>query len=513
MWLRPRRGLYMYSMVRLVFGSGYYGWYGIGWRYYYCARGWMWGIGKCGGFYRRYRRIGYYWLNAPRRPNSPVRNFASMGGLPAGPAAGESPSAHRRKLLQSLSTDTKSSVQYLGKQIERLDAFFSLVLAVFGGESKKDWLTHNDIDWADRFYNAIADSSDMGAKLSPAEFDTLKEPLRNDSAVNSSSIRQFLHRWNRSLTYWENGVEKITDVPAGGSTDFVPLTSSSVGGVEYTGITELVDDYVTNILTPAAAEGLPDPFDGYLAAMEAIDKSINLGDPQGVCATVKIKIAQDAVLTRTAFQAKLTIKNNDVTPLSNITVTITIREEGQADSALGLFVIRNVTLTGGLTGVSGGPWSGLLANSEGAAEWLIIPTIDASAEEELFYEIGGKLSYLQDGTMQYIDIFPDTVKVIPEPLLNITYFFQRQVYADDPFTERVEPPELFSIGILVENEGFGTAKNFRITSAQPNIVANKKDLLVAFKLHGTQVYVRMFWQTRNSSGERRDRGREGECIQ
>jgi hypothetical protein len=41
--------------------------------------------------------------------------------------------------------------------------------------------------------------------------------------------------------------------------------------------------------------------------------------------------------------------------------------------------------------------------------------------------------------------------------------------------------------VLVENRGKGTARNMRITSAQPRIVENEKGLLVDFKIIATEV--------------------------
>ena len=64
---------------------------------------------------------------------------------------------------------------------------------------------------------------------------------------------------------------------------------------------------------------------------------------------------------------------------------------------------------------------------------------------------------------------------------------RRDVFADDPFTDEVEPSEPFALGLIVKNTGKGDAINFSITSAQPKIIENKKGLLIDFKIIGTQV--------------------------
>jgi hypothetical protein len=45
----------------------------------------------------------------------------------------------------------------------------------------------------------------------------------------------------------------------------------------------------------------------------------------------------------------------------------------------------------------------------------------------------------------------------------------------------------FALGLRVKNVGYGDAYDFTITSAQPQIIANSNDLLIAFQLIGSQV--------------------------
>ena len=51
----------------------------------------------------------------------------------------------------------------------------------------------------------------------------------------------------------------------------------------------------------------------------------------------------------------------------------------------------------------------------------------------------------------------------------------------------VEPAEPFSLGLVMENRGAGTADNVRITTSQPRIVDNEKGLVIDFTIIGTQV--------------------------
>ena len=79
------------------------------------------------------------------------------------------------------------------------------------------------------------------------------------------------------------------------------------------------------------------------------------------------------------------------------------------------------------------------------------------------------------------------ITVYPEAQLNLDYFWQRDVYSDDPFTDVVEPAEPFALGLQVVNVGKGGAGNLTITSAQPEIIENEKGLLIDFKIIGSQV--------------------------
>jgi beta propeller repeat protein len=82
---------------------------------------------------------------------------------------------------------------------------------------------------------------------------------------------------------------------------------------------------------------------------------------------------------------------------------------------------------------------------------------------------------------------PDTIRVKPEPELEIRYFQPRDVTADDPFTPEVEAPIPFTLGVLVKNSGYGPAKTVRINSQQPKIIENKAGLIIIARLLGARV--------------------------
>ena len=54
-------------------------------------------------------------------------------------------------------------------------------------------------------------------------------------------------------------------------------------------------------------------------------------------------------------------------------------------------------------------------------------------------------------------------------------------------TDVVEPTIPYSLGLLITNDGYGAARNTKITSGQPEIIENEKGLLISFKIIGAHV--------------------------
>ncbi len=65
---------------------------------------------------------------------------------------------------------------------------------------------------------------------------------------------------------------------------------------------------------------------------------------------------------------------------------------------------------------------------------------------------------------------------------------QRDILGDDALTLNVvEPIVPAELAVMIQNNGFGTAKNVRIESAQPKIVENEKGLAINFALIGSNL--------------------------
>ncbi|HEY1787893.1 MAG TPA: immunoglobulin domain-containing protein [Verrucomicrobiae bacterium] len=211
--------------------------------------------------------------------------------------------------------------------------------------------------------------------------------------------------------------------------------------------------------------------------------SYNLQLPQGALVEVKLQIDQTAVISRDGFHATLELQNNAGDTVSNLQVSITVYDSSN-NVANNLFGITAPTLSG-LNAVDG---TGVMANgAAGQAIWTIVPATNAAPQATTQFSIGGTLSYTLNGEPVTIPFFAVPVTVLPCPIFTVDYFLQHDVYSQDPFVSQYEPPIPFALGIIVKNNGYGSANDFSITSAQPKIVANSNDLLITFSLIGSQI--------------------------
>ena len=218
-------------------------------------------------------------------------------------------------------------------------------------------------------------------------------------------------------------------------------------------------------------------------------------EQRGLCAQVKIVILQELTLERIGFEATLEITDNDGNdPITDFFADLTFENpafstNNVVNDASSLFFVRAPQLDN-ISDVNGG---GVIGPTKKAViRWFIIPKIKAGGitPDGIRYKVGAKLSGKFQGKQLPADVLqalPDTIVVRPEPQLEITYFQPRDVQGDNPFTPEVESPVPFSIGVLVKNSGYGIAHKLKIASQQPQIVENKRHLLLVAQLLGSRV--------------------------
>jgi beta propeller repeat protein len=216
---------------------------------------------------------------------------------------------------------------------------------------------------------------------------------------------------------------------------------------------------------------------------------------QGWCARVKIEILQEMTLERIGFEATLEVSNNDgADPITDFLAELTFEDPelstaDEPNDASDLFFVRAPTLQS-VNAVDG---NGVIGPTKTAVvRWFIIPKISAGGTDPRgkVYRVGARLGGRLAGVEipeENMTVIPADITVRPEPQLEITYFQPRDVQGDDPFTEQVESPIPFTLGVLVKNSGYGIARQVKIDSQQPRIVENKQGLLLVARLLGARV--------------------------
>ncbi len=209
-----------------------------------------------------------------------------------------------------------------------------------------------------------------------------------------------------------------------------------------------------------------------------------------VCAVVRLRLEQDVVLTRTAFEATLEVNNGAASRLEDLQVFITVIDVASGDIVDDRFAISEAiasTFTSSPDSSDELPLWDLAAEASGVLKWTLLPTDLAAPQGPTEYTVGGLMTYTLDGETINVPLYPAPITVFPDAALELKYFHQRDVFSDDPFTDEVEPSIPYDLGIMVSNVGKGTANNLEIVSAQPQIIENEKGLLIDFEIIGADV--------------------------
>jgi len=291
-----------------------------------------------------------------------------------------------------------------------------------------------------------------------------------------SDVLRLIDRWNRTVDYYERGIFTLSDIPEGESTDFI----------DYEYLYALVS-HAIDLDDAVILEGYSNVLDAYMTVRQQLSDTVEARIAGGVCAKVSLQLKQTAVLTRDAFDAQLVL-NSSVNPLTDVGVDIIITDAYGNDVTRFFGIYPPVTT--GFFATSGTPEScvgNLAAQTTGKANWIFIPSTELAKYGPEVYYVGGFLRYTENGQAISIPLTAVGITVYPQPELDLVYFWQRDVYGDDPWTEEIEPSVPFELVVMVVNNGGGTAQQMRIESGQPTIVDNEKGLLVDFAIVGSRV--------------------------
>jgi pimeloyl-ACP methyl ester carboxylesterase len=221
----------------------------------------------------------------------------------------------------------------------------------------------------------------------------------------------------------------------------------------------------------------------------ADDEDTDQNKGTGVCSSISLKFTQTITTARQAFRGTLTVFNgNQTTAMKDVKLKLIIKDEDGNVATEQQFYVKNESLE-----VFGGEldstWT-LEAQKTGKATVLFVPSKLAAPTVPIKYSFGGTLSYLDPftGTTVTRDLYPVVLTVNPSPDLTLDYFVQRDVLGDDALTKDViEPSVPAEFSLLINNVGYGDAKKVNIATNQPEIVDNKKGLLIDFKMVGSRL--------------------------
>ncbi|MFO0291599.1 MAG: CARDB domain-containing protein, partial [bacterium] len=375
---------------------------------------------------------------------------------------------------------TLPGINSLTEQMNRLQDVIGSQLFLFGDTVWFENIDQNFSNWLGTFLNKVEKETNNDIKVSLAERNELLD-ISLPGNVTGSDVNKFIDRWNRSIDYWNAGIFNTSDVPVGQNTDFIALD-----------IWKNVVVAADNAINQSLAKGFSDISEEIKHTVDEMRKALESGTgSDGVCAQVRISIDQEAVMTRSAFLGNLEIDNGNSTNLTNLSVTLQITDQNGniVNNLFGITnpILKNITAVDG-TGILTGDDPNTSQNEGlGSAEWTFIPTNLAAPQTATTYNIGGTLSYTENGQIINVPLLSTGITVLPQAELYLDYFQSRNVYGDDPFTDATEVSVPFDLAVLVRNQGYGDAKNLNITSSQPKIIENEKGLLIDFNIIGSQL--------------------------
>lgn len=316
------------------------------------------------------------------------------------------------------------------------------------------------------FLKVAAPAIDSERVITSAEVTALKKAM-NGTTVTAAYIDAFVSKWNTTAEAWgKNILSPNAQYP--GIVDKVKI-------LEYKKIKK-------ELSVHAFKKGFVSVQDMYASDMKAIEdyQKEKSKDGASVCASITMEFPQKLTMTRQAFEGNLKINNSSSKAIKDINLDLVVKN-ATGENKTHLFQINKDAFLSG-TGV---------VNPNSNAQGLVtfIPTSEVAPTVSQSYSFGGTLSYFDPEKNERVNITlnPVTLEVNPSPNLVLHYFMQRDILGDDALTEAtVEPSVPAQLALMIQNDGYGLAKNVNVESMQPKILDNEKGLLIDFKMIGSQ---------------------------
>jgi hypothetical protein len=317
--------------------------------------------------------------------------------------------------------------------------------------------------WVGAFEDTIDAGSAGGTTVTAAERTALAA-LPRPEGITASAVEAMLDRWNRTVEYLAAGITTAAQLPAGSNPDFIDravlrsLQNSAIAAAQLN-----------------ATDGFGNPVDPIRDGLRILAGRIGCEAPVSGCPRVTLEIEQTVVIARNAFEATLDLDNLTGESLTGVGVTLVITDLDGRDMTDRFQIRPQATFD---TVAVGGTQRG---------RWILVPTREAAPQSATSYRVGATLAYTTAGVRLQTVLAPVEIVVLPDPRLLIDYFWQRDVFADDPFTDVVESSQPFNLAVMVRNVGYGVANDVQIVSGQPVIRDNAQGLLIDFRIIGSEV--------------------------
>ena len=286
------------------------------------------------------------------------------------------------------------------------------------------------------------------------------------TVIDTSILRRYVERWNRTISYYKNGWISPEFVPEGFSTDYFFLDTNTTQKLVELELYAMDQDYWS--------------IDEMMVA--TIDSLISYPNKRSVCAGVSLQFSQEVAMTREAFEGILTIKNpHDTAALRNLSLAFTVTDTAGHDCSdkFDISILRQ-------EGV--GADSSIAPGSTGTVTVRFVPLMSAAPTDSVPYLFGGTVDYTNPYTHLDVsdDLRPVRLTVSPSPHLRLDYFMPHDIIADDPMTApMIESAVPATVGLRVLNDGMGIARNVRLSALSLQITENRQGLAVNFSMLNT----------------------------
>ncbi len=354
------------------------------------------------------------------------------------------------------------------------------------------------IEWNNLLVESIAGADKQPRALTDSQIAALQSTKFSTLYGLEPMLNLYYNAWNTTLRYNELGIYSVEDLErvnagdkSGIPTDLLDPETGNLSdwffSTEYYAQLQGTYDYADNLLSKSGYTKMED----YVGAARENLTNYVTEDESGVCATVTLQFSQSVTMSREAFEGSLTL-NNSGSDMSDVSFVVHVVDSNGVDMT-DHFEVNYYYVSdefgnysgGGRDSVSGAT---LAANTSGSMSIRFTPGREVAKTEAEAYDFTATLSYKDaEGMDITMDLTPVTLAVNPSPSLTLHYFLQEDIYSDNPFTDDVEAVRNAQLGVLVQNNGFGTAKNYRMSDFTVDYLANDMGLALDFNFVGVSL--------------------------